>query len=65
MAFGGGGHTDWGVGMEEGGAGHFSVFSGFQMCRKHPNLRVSMRKGSCRVGCCPLAGPREVLPGFV
>lgn len=60
-AFSGGGHADGGMGMEEGGAGHFSLFSGFQMYRKHTNLRVSRMKEYCGVGCCPFAGPREVL----
>lgn len=47
--------------MEDRGARHASLLSGCQMCRKHLNLRVSMKKEYCRMGCCPFAGPRGVL----
>lgn len=60
-AFSGEGQADWDMNIEEGGAEHFSLFSGFQIFRKYPNLKVSMKKESCRVGCPPLASLRKGL----
>lgn len=47
--------------IEEGGAEHFSLFSGFQIFKKYPNLKVSTKKESCTVGCLPLANLRKGL----
>ena len=58
-AFWGGYQVGWGLSREEGRAGRFLLFSGFQICKKHPNPGVTMKKEYFRVGCPPLAGPGE------
>ena len=60
-AFWGGYHEGWDLSGEEGGTGHFSLFCGFYMCRKHLNPGVSMKKEDFRFGCPPSAGLGEGL----